>query len=134
MTSQDFMWIAIGIASLATAAGIAFACFRLAGVLAHVDATLSKADTQLDGAREPLTNTLSSVSGVAANVDRLVAKIDRIATAAESAATTVAKTADAAQAAVSPTIANLVGVVAGVSQGAKTFFRTRRRNGAQDER
>ena len=128
------MWIAIGIASLAAAGGIAFACLRLGGVLGHLDATLSKADTQLDGAREPLTNTLASVSGVASSVDSLVAKIDRIATAAERAAGAVAKTADAAQSAVSPTIANLVGVVAGVSQGAKTFFRTRRRNGAQDER
>ena len=133
MTSQDFMWIAIGIASLAAAGGIAFACVRLAAVLAHVDTTLSKADVQLDGAREPLDKTLGSVAGVAASVDSLVAKIDRIATVAETAAGAVAKTADAAQAAVSPTIANLIGVVAGVSQGAKTFFRSRRRNGAHDE-
>ena len=127
------MWIAIGIAALGAATGIGFACFRLAAVLGHLDKTLSKADVQLDGARAPLDKTLASVSGVAASVDSLVAKVDRIATIAESAAGAVAKTADAAQAAVSPTIANLVGVVAGVSQGAKTFFRSRRRNGAQDE-
>jgi uncharacterized protein YoxC len=127
------MWIAIGIASLVAAGGIAYACVRLGAVLAHAETTLGKADAQLAGMQEPLTKTLTHVGGVAESVDSLVAKIDRIATAAESAAGAVAKTADAAQAAVSPTIANLIGVVAGVSAGAKTFFRSRRRNGAQDD-
>jgi uncharacterized protein YoxC len=125
------MWLAIGVASLIAAIGIAFVCYRLGAVLGHAQTTLGKLDTQLDGAQGPLTKTLEHVSGVAQSVDDLVAKVDRIATSAEKAAGAVAKTADAAQAAVSPTIANLVGVVAGVSQGAKTFFRSRGRNGSQ---
>jgi len=132
--TQDFMWIAFGIASLIAAIGIAFACFRLAALLAHTESTLGKVDAQLDGAQAPLTKTLAHVSGVAQSVDDLVAKVDRIATSAEKAAGAVAKATDAAQAAVSPTIANLVGVVAGVSRGAKSFFRSRGHNGSQADR
>ena len=127
------MWVAIGLAALVAAGGISFACIRLAGLLARAQTTLDNVDAQLAGAQAPLTKTLTHVSGVAQSVDDIVAKVDRIANAAEKAAGAVAKTADAAQAAVSPTIANLVGVVAGVSRGARTFFRSHGRNGAQGD-
>jgi uncharacterized protein YoxC len=124
------MWAAIGLASLVVAASIAYLCVRLGRTLGRVDDTLVKVDRQLDGAEAPLLKTLGHVGGVADSVDALVAKVNRIANVAEHAAETVAKTADAAQAAVTPAVANLAGIVAGVSQGAKTFFRSRGRNGA----
>ena len=127
------MWIAIGVASLAAAAGIAFACIRLGLALRRLQRTLDGVDVQLAAAQQPLTKTLEHVSGIASSVDGLAAKVDQVATAATVAAGAVAKTADAAQAAVSPTIANIVSVVAGVSEGAKTFFRSRGRNGSQND-
>lgn len=133
MGSQDIMWIAFGIASLAAAGGIAFACIRIGLTLKRLETTLDVVDRQLAGAEEPLTKTLAHVSGVAESIDDIVAKLDHVADAASAAAGAVAKTADAAQAAVTPTIANLVSVVTGVSEGAKTFFRSRGRNGSQDE-
>jgi len=133
VSSQDFMWIAIGVASLAAAGGIAFACVRIGLTLRRLETTLDGVDRQLADAEQPLTKTLAHMSGVAASIEDLVAKVDKVANAAAVAAVAVAKTADAAQAAVTPTLANLVSVVAGVSQGAKTFFRSRGRNGAQDE-
>ena len=127
------MWIAIGIASLAAAGGIAFACIRLGLTLKRFETTLDGVDHQLAGAEQPLQKTLVHVSGVAESIEDIVGKLDKVAGAATAAAGAVANAADAAQAAVTPTIANLVSVVAGVSQGAKTFFRSRGRNGAQDE-
>jgi uncharacterized protein YoxC len=124
------MWAAIGLASLTVAAAIAYLCARLGRTLGRVDETLVKVDRQLDGAEAPLLKTLDHVGGVADSVDALVAKVNRIAGIAEHAAEAVAKTADAAQAAVTPAVANLAGIVAGVSQGAKAFFRSRGRNGA----
>lgn len=133
MSSQDIMWIAFGVASLAAAGGIAFACVRLGLILRRLETTLDGVDRQLAGAEQPLQKTLTHVSGVAESIEDIVGKIDRVADAATAAAGAVAKSADAAQAAVTPVIASLVSVVAGVSQGAKTFFRSRGRNGSQDE-
>ena len=133
MGSQDFLWLAIGLAALAAAAGIAFACFRLGALFTRVQTTLDKIDAQLDGVQAPLAKTLVHVSGVAESIDDIAGKVDRVTAAAEKAADAVARTADAAQAAVSPTIANLVGVVAGVSQGAKAFFRSRGHNGSRED-
>jgi len=127
--TQDFMWLAIGVASLAAAAGIVLVCIRLAALLADTRRSLGRATAALDAAEAPLAKTLAHVSGVAENVDGIVSKVNHVADAAEKAAGTLARTADAAQAAVTPTVANLVGVVAGVSQGAKAFFRSRGRNG-----
>ena len=133
MSSQDILWIALSVASLAAAGGIAYACIRLGLTLRRLETTLDGVDRQLAGAQEPLQKTLTHVSGVAESIEDIVAKLDKVANAATAAAGAVAKTADAAQAAVTPTLANLVSVVAGVSQGAKTFFRSRGRNGSQDE-
>lgn len=133
MGSQDFLWIAIGLASLAVAAGLVAVCVRLARLLGRADETLGKVERQLDNLDAPVAKTLGHVSGVAADVEAIVGKINHIADAAEKAAVAVAKTADAAQAAVTPTVANLVGVVVGVSQGAKAFFRSRGRNGSQQQ-
>jgi len=130
VTSQDFMWMAIGIASLGVAAGIVFVCIRLGGTLSRVDESLVRAGRRLDDVEPAIAKTLAHVGGVADSVDELVAKVNRIASVAEHAADTVAKTADAAQAAVTPAVANLAGIVAGVSQGAKAFFRSRGGNGA----
>jgi methyl-accepting chemotaxis protein len=107
-------------------------CIRLAHFIGKAERTLEAVDKQLAEAEEPLNKSLSHFSGVAESVDDLVAKVNRIADSAEKAAGAVAKTADAAQAAVTPAVANLVGVVIGVSQGAKQFFRSRGRNGSQD--
>lgn len=131
--SQDIAWILFGIASLAAAGGIAFACIRFGLTLRRLEKTLDGVDRQLADAEQPLTKTLVHVSGAAESIEDIVAKLDQVANAASAAAGAVAKTADAAQAAVTPTIANLVSVVAGVSEGAKKFFRSRGRNGSQDE-
>jgi uncharacterized protein YoxC len=133
MTAQDFMWLAIGLASLLAAIGIVIACARLAALLGHANETLRKLDRQLDEADPPLVKTLTHVSGVAESIDAVAARANRIAEGVEKAASAVAKTADAAQAAVTPTVANIVGIAVGVSQGAKTFFRSRGRDGFQDK-
>jgi uncharacterized protein YoxC len=131
LSSQDYLWLAIGLASIAVAAGVVIVSIRLAALLGRAEKTLKKVEQQLDRADVPVTKTLNHVSSVAENVDGIVAKANHVADLAEKAAGAVAKTADAAQAAVTPTVANLVGVVVGVSQGAKAFFRSRSRNGPQ---
>lgn len=119
------MWLAIGVASLVLAGGVAYLCARLATTLRGVDTTLAKIDRQLDGAEAPLRRTLEHVGGLAGSADTIAVKVGRIAGIVEHAAESMAKTADAAQAAVTPAMANIAGIVAGVSQGAKTFFRSR---------
>jgi methyl-accepting chemotaxis protein len=127
MQAQDFMWLAIGVSSLAIAAGLSYALLKFAKVLDRTVVTLEKVDAQLDGLGGPINQTLASVSGVAGNVERLSGRVERVAELIESTAGAIAKTADAAQAAVSPTVASVVGIVAGVTQGAKTFFGAHKR-------
>jgi uncharacterized protein YoxC len=129
----DFMWLAIGVASLGIAGGVVFLCVKLGRTLERVDVTLTKVDRQLDGAELPLLKTLDHIGGVADSLDELAAKINRVGAAAERAAEAVADTAGAAQAAVTPTVANLAGIVAGVAQGAKAFFRSRADNGSRPD-
>ena len=127
MSTQDFMWLAIGVSCLAVAAGLSLTFFKLARVLDRTVVTLDKVDTQLDGLGEPVNRTLASMSGVAANAERLSGRVELVAELIESTAGKIAKTADAAQAAVSPTVASVAGIVAGVTQGAKTFFGAHKR-------
>ena len=133
MSSQDFTWIAIGVASLIVAAGILIACLRLAAVLGHADRSLDGVDKQLASAEPSLAKTLEHVSGVAKSLDGILGRVEHVMRAAEKTVGAVAKSADAAQAAASPTIANLVAVVAGVSEGARTFFRARGQNGDRSQ-
>jgi methyl-accepting chemotaxis protein len=132
MTSQDFMWIALGASALIVAIGLAFALFRLGGVFGRTDDTLGKVEQLLDSLQAPTTRTLDSVSGVAGNIDAMVGRIDRLTQTLEQAASGIAKAADKAQTAVSPAVANVVGMVAGISKGAQSFFRSRH-NGASRE-
>lgn len=132
MTTQDFMWLAFGAAALIIAIGLAFVFARLGRVLGRTDETLGKVENLLDGLLAPTTRTLDHVSGVAGNIDTMVGRIDRLTQSLEQAAAGVAKAADKAQNAVSPAVANVVGVVAGISKGAQSFFRSRH-NGASRE-
>ncbi|MDQ6779968.1 MAG: hypothetical protein M3Z37_02270 [Candidatus Eremiobacteraeota bacterium] len=131
MSAQDFMWLAIGAASLIIAITLAIVFVRLAGVLDRTQETLRKVDHMLDTIEPPVTATLDHVGGVLGNVDSMVTRVNRLTEMLERVATGIAKAADAAQAAVSPTVANVVGVVAGVSRGAQAFFRSRHSNGSQ---
>ena len=133
MTTQDFMWLAFGVAALIVAIGSAFALVRMGKVLERTQETMEKVDRLLDGLQAPVTQTLEHVGGVAGNVDSMVSRIDRITEGLEKGATGIARAADRAQSAVSPTVANVVGLVAGISQGAQQFFRARRGNGASRE-
>jgi len=132
MSSQDIMWLAFGAAALIVAISLAFVFARLARVLSRTDETMGKVEQLLDSMQVPATRTLDHVSGVAGNIDAMVGRIDKLTQTLEQAAAGVAKAADAAQTAVSPTVANVVGVVAGISKGAQTFFRSRQ-NGASRE-
>lgn len=125
------MWLAIGAASLIIAITLAIVFVRLAGVLDRTQETLRKVDHMLDTIEPPVTATLDHVGGVLGNVDSMVTRVNRLTEMLERVATGIAKAADAAQAAVSPTVANVVGVVAGVSRGAQAFFRSRHSNGSQ---
>jgi len=129
MTTQDFMWLAIGIACLMVALGVGFVCWRLSQVLVRADGTLGKVERQLDSIQRPIAETVEHVGGVAANVDAMVGRVSRITEAAEKAADAIAKSADAAQSKISPALLSFVGVLAGVSEGAKSFFRPRGGNG-----
>jgi uncharacterized protein YoxC len=132
MSSQDIMWLALGAAALIVAIGFAFVCLRLGGVLSRADETLGKAEQLLDGLAAPASKTFDHISGVAGNVDAMVGRIDRLTQALETGAAGLAKAADKAQTAVSPAVANVVGIVAGISRGAQAFFRSRH-NGASRE-
>jgi hypothetical protein len=127
MSAQDLMWLAIGISCLAVAGGLLFALVKLGGLIDRAAGTLNKVDAELTTLVIPVNKTLTHVSGVAANAEKLSGRVERVAGLAESSAAALAKTADAAQAAVSPTVATIAGVVAGVAQGAKTFFGAHRR-------
>jgi len=123
------MWLAIGIACLIVAIGAGFVCWRLGQVLRNAEGTLGKVESQLDALQRPITETVGHVGGVAASVDAMVGRVSRITEAAEKATDAIAKSADAAQAKISPALLNFVSVLAGVSKGAKSFFRPRGGNG-----
>jgi methyl-accepting chemotaxis protein len=127
MSAQDIMWLAIGLSCLAVAGGLLFALLKLGGLIGRASDTLNKVDAELTTLVIPVNKTLNHVSGIAGNAEKVSDRIDRVAGLAESSAAALAKTADAAQAAVSPTVATIAGVVAGVTQGAKTFFGGHRR-------
>jgi len=124
------MWVAIGVASLVIAIGLAFVFARLAKVLDRTQETMTKVEHMLDSLEAPITTTLDHVGGVAGNIDSMVTRVNHLSELVERASTKIAKAADTAQAAVSPTVANVVGIVAGVSKGAQAFFRSRHGNGS----
>jgi len=132
MSTQDFMWLAFGIAALVVAIGLGFLFVRIARFIDQREQTMNQVEKLLDGLQAPVTQTLDHVSGVAGNLDAMVARVDRLTQTLEKGATGIAKAADKAQSAVSPTVASVVGIVAGISQGAQQFFRTRRGNGSHD--
>jgi uncharacterized protein YoxC len=133
MSTQDFLWLALGIAALIVAIALAYLFVRLAKFVDQGEDTMQRVERLLDGLQTPVTQTLDHVSGVAGNVDSMVGRIDRVTQSLEKGAEGIAKAADKAQSAVSPTVANVVGIVAGISQGAQQFFRTRRGNGASQD-
>jgi uncharacterized protein YoxC len=126
------MWLAIGLACIVVAAALLLVCIQLAKLLARAQGTLDRIDRQLDSAQTPLAKTLDHVGNIAASIDDIAAKADRTVDSAEKVVGAVARAAESAQAAVTPTVANLVGIVAGVSRGAAAFFRSRGRNGSPD--
>jgi ABC-type transporter Mla subunit MlaD len=127
MSPQDLMWLAIGLSCLAVAGGLLFVLIRLGGLIDRASGTLGKVDAELTTLIKPVNKTLNHVSGIAGNAEKVSDRVERVAGLAESSAAALAKTADAAQAAVSPTVATIAGIVAGVTQGAKTFFGGNRR-------
>jgi uncharacterized protein YoxC len=131
MSAQDFMWLALGVAALIIAIALAFISARLGKVLDRTQDTLGKVEHLLDQLEAPITTTLDHVGGVAGNVDSMVTRVNHVTELLERATLGIAKAADAAQAAVSPAVANVVGVVAGVSRGAQAFFRSRHGNGSE---
>jgi len=133
MGSQDFMWLAFGVAALIAAGGLAYLCVRVAGFVAQREDTMDRVERLLDGLQTPVTQTLEHVNGVVGNIDTMVGRVDRITESVEKGAVGIAKAADKAQSAVSPTVANVVGIVAGISQGAQQFFRARRGNGESSD-
>ena len=133
MNAQDFMWLALGAAALIIAIALAYFFVRAAKVLDKTQETIGRVDHVLDGLQAPVTETLAHVGGVAGNIDEMVGRIDRLTRALEKGATGIARAAETAQSAVSPTVANVVGIVAGISQGAQQFFRSRRGNGASTD-
>jgi uncharacterized protein YoxC len=133
MSTQDFMWLAFGLAALTTAGGLAFLCVRVGRFVDGRQATMERVERLLDGLQAPVTQTLDHVNGVAGNIDTMVGRVDRLTQSIEKGASGLAKAADRAQSAVSPTVANVVGLAAGISQGAQQFFRTRRGNGASQD-
>ncbi|MDQ6766726.1 MAG: DUF948 domain-containing protein [Candidatus Eremiobacteraeota bacterium] len=133
MSTQDFMWLAFGAAALIVAISLGYLCLRTGKVLDRTQESLGRVDDLLDGLQVPVTQTLQHVGGVAGTVDSMVSRIDRLTQSLEKGATGIAKAADVAQSAVSPTVANVVGIIAGITQGAQQFFRHRRPNGASRE-
>jgi uncharacterized protein YoxC len=133
MNAQDFMWLALGAAALIVAIALAYLFVRAAKVLDKTQETMDRVDHVLDGLQAPVIDTLAHVGGVAGNIDEMVGRIDRLTRVLEKGATGIARAAETAQSAVSPTVANVVGIVAGISQGAQRFFRSRRGNGASTD-
>ena len=133
MSTQDFLPLALGVAALIIAVALAYVFVRLGMFVGEREKTMDKVEQLLDGLQAPVTQTLEHVSGVAGNLDAMVGRVDRLTQSLEKGAAGIAKAADKAQSAVSPTVANVVGIVAGISQGAQQFFRTRRGNGASQD-
>lgn len=123
------MWLAIGLASLIIAGALAFALVRFAAVLGRADEALGKAEEKLDKLEPQLTQALGHVGGIAANVDTMVGRVNKITEVAEKTVGIVSKTADAAQQSITPAVVRFVGVLAGVSEGARAFFGSRQKNG-----
>jgi len=130
MTTQDFMWLALGLASLLIAGGALYAFIRLGLLLERTTVTLDKVDAKLDKLDGPVMQTMEHVSGIAGSVDDLAARVNRISTIAERAAGAVDKAADAAQSGITPTVVKLAGIAAAISAGTKAFFTKSKGNGA----
>jgi hypothetical protein len=122
MSTQDFMWLAIGIASLAIGGGLLYVCIRVGMLLTQSQATLAKADGKLDQLDAPILKTMDSVGNIASSVDSMVARVDRVTSVAERAAGAVDKATDAASASIAPTVVKIASLIAGVSAGARAFL------------
>lgn len=131
MTTQDFMWLAIGLASLAIGGSLAFVLFRVARLVDRSEVTLAKVDEKLDQLDAPVLRTMDHVGNIAGSVDDMVARINRVSTVAERAAGAVDRAADVAQQNIAPAVLKLSGIIAGVSAGARAFFTKMKANGSQ---
>jgi uncharacterized protein YoxC len=130
MSTQDFMWLAIGLASLIVAGGLAYVCVRLGFLLTRTEAVLDKAAAKLDQLDEPVLRTMNHVGGIADSVDSLVARVNRVSEVAERAVGVVDKAADAAQASITPAVVRIAGLAAAVTAGARAFFTKFKGNGS----
>src|SRR6516165_1144662 len=131
MTTQDFMWLAIGLASLAIGGSVAYLLIRAARLVDRTEATLTKVDAKLDQLDAPVLKTMDSVGNIASSVDSMVARVDRVTAVAERAAGAVDRAADVAQQNIAPAVLKLSGIIAGVSAGARAFFTKSKGNGFQ---
>lgn len=122
MSTQDFMWLAIGLASLIIAGGLAYVFIRLGMLLTQTQVTLTKRDAMLDQLDVPIIKTMDHVGHIADSVDSMVARVDRVTAVAERAAGAVDKATDAASATIAPTVLRIASLVAAVSAGARSFF------------
>ncbi|MBV8223336.1 MAG: hypothetical protein JO293_08230 [Candidatus Eremiobacteraeota bacterium] len=132
MTTQDFMWLAIGLAALIIAGGLLYVFVRVGLLLTQAQATLAKADAKLDQFDVPVMKTMDHIGNIADSVDSMVARVDRVTAVAERAAGAVDKATDAASASIAPTVAKIASLIAGVSAGARSFLTRRGKDNGKD--
>lgn len=101
------LYIGVGLGVLLIGSGILIVCLRLAGFIERATTSLEEVDRQIAAIAPPLVRTLGHVGGIADTADATLARLGTAVGTIESLAGGVAKTADLAQNAVNPAVANL---------------------------
>lgn len=111
------MRIAIGVFFVLFGVGIAYALFRLGGVLKRLSSILADANTQVVPLLTRIEGTLDGVNAELGKVDDITGSVAGIVRTAEQATTAV-------HGAVSKPMKVAAGMAAGVSEGVRSFFRS----------
>lgn len=115
-----FMRIAIGIFFLAFAAGLAYALWRLAGVLKEVSTMLADMTKEFVPILSRLQTTVDEVNSELGKIDEITGSVVHVTGAIEN-------TTSAVQSAISAPVKKVAGFSAGVGEALSSFIAGRRK-------
>ena len=111
----------VGAGALLIGIGLFIVCLRLARILSKASDTIESVDRQIAVLMPPIVETLSHVGGIANTADSTLARLTTVVDAVEGLAGGVAKSANAAQSAVTPAVTNFAATLTAVSGRLRRF-------------
>ena len=115
----------VGAGALLIGIGLFIVCLRTAKILSKAADTIDTVDRQLVVLTPPIVQTLNHMGGIANTADSTLARLTTVVDAVEGLAGGVAKSANAAQSAVNPALANFGVALTTVSARLRKFVRGR---------